>query len=297
MTADLRPRAEGLASALPPLLVAAERIAATVAAGVHGRRRIGVGDAFWQYRRYLPGDSMARIDWRPSAKSDNLYVREREWEAAESVWIWRDASASMAYRSSTSVETKAERASLLALALASLLTRGGERVALLGSPLNPATGRAGLTRFAEILEQMSAEEGPSLPPPVPLPAYGRIVLIGDFLSAPEDIAACMARFSAGGKRGHLLQILDPAEEELPFTGRCELIEPETSARLMLGRAESLADAYRARLTAHREAIGLSARAAGWTFSHHSTGRPPQPALLALYAALAGPRAMQGRGAI
>ena len=95
----LRIRAEQTAAALPPLLVAAERVAATVAQGVHGRRRVGQGEAFWQFRQYQPGDAAARIDWRESAKSQRLYVRETEWEAAQSVWLWRDASASMDYSS------------------------------------------------------------------------------------------------------------------------------------------------------------------------------------------------------
>src|SRR5919202_1396375 len=97
--APLRDRAEQTAAALPPLLVAAERVATTVAQGVHGRRRVGQGETFWQFRQYEPGDAATRIDWRESAKSQRVYVRETEWEAAQSVWLWRDASASMGYNS------------------------------------------------------------------------------------------------------------------------------------------------------------------------------------------------------
>ena len=102
---------------MPPLLVAAERVAATVAQGVHGRRRVGQGETFWQFRQYQPGDAASRIDWRESAKSQRLYVRETEWEAAQSVWLWRDASPSMDYSSAgiSAVRwpTKGERAELL----------------------------------------------------------------------------------------------------------------------------------------------------------------------------------------
>src|SRR5689334_22734838 len=143
---SLRHRAEETAAALPPLLVAAERIAATVAQGVHGRRRVGQGESFWQFRQYEPGDAAGRIDWRESAKSQRLYVRETEWEAAQSVWLWRDASPSMAYTSAGYVPgaewpTKRDRAELLLLALASLLVRGGERLTLLGSGVAPISGR------------------------------------------------------------------------------------------------------------------------------------------------------------
>ncbi len=94
-----RQQAEQLAAKLPPLLVAAERVASIVAQGVHGRRRVGMGETFWQYRRYQPGDATALIDWRQSAKTVHLFVRENEWEAAESMWLWCDSSPSMGYRS------------------------------------------------------------------------------------------------------------------------------------------------------------------------------------------------------
>src|SRR3954451_5604219 len=98
-------RSESVAARLPPLLVAAERVAATVAQGVHGRRRVGTGETFWQYRRYEPGDSAARIDWRQSAKTQPVYVRENEWEAAQSVWLWHDRSDSMNWRSTPHLPT------------------------------------------------------------------------------------------------------------------------------------------------------------------------------------------------
>ena len=131
---SLRDRAEQAAAVLPPLLVAAERVATTVAQGVHGRRRVGQGETFWQFRQYEQGDAAARIDWRESAKSQRLYVRETEWEAAQSVWLWRDASTSMEYSSAEYLggtwPTKRDRGELMLVALASLLVRGGERLTL-----------------------------------------------------------------------------------------------------------------------------------------------------------------------
>src|SRR5262252_10752491 len=138
-----RPReeAEGLAAALPPLLVEAEELASGVWLGVHGRRKPGMGESFWQFRRYRVEDPATAIDWRQSAKSQHLFVREREWEAAETVWFWRDASVGMRYAYSKQAPEKWERATVLALALASLLVRGGERIGLLGSGATPASGR------------------------------------------------------------------------------------------------------------------------------------------------------------
>ena len=99
-------------------MVAAERVAATVAQGVHGRRRVGQGESFWQFRPFLPGDALTRIDWRQSAKSDRDFVRETEWEAAQTVCLWRDGSPNMRWHSAGATTEKAARAELLLLALA-----------------------------------------------------------------------------------------------------------------------------------------------------------------------------------
>lgn len=274
-------RAEQLAATLPPLLVAAERIAATVAQGVHGRRRVGQGDTFWQFRRYEPGDPTSKIDWRQSAKTQPLFVREMEWAAAQSVWLWRDGSRSMRWRSAPQWPQKGERADLLVLALAALLVRGGERVALLGADMLPATGRATLNRIALLLERGEAGEA-SLPPHTPLPRHARIVLAGDFLSPLPEIDATVRRIAGQGVRGHLLQILDAAEETLPFAGRIRFAGLEAEGEMLLSRVEAVREAYVERLLAHNAGLAAIARAVGWSFSQHRTDRPPQSALLALY---------------
>ena len=281
-----RQRAEDLASTLPPLLVAAERVAATVAQGVHGRRRVGTGESFWQFRRYQAGDAASVIDWRQSARTDRLFVRQHEWEAAQSVWLWRDSSPSMQYRSRGAETTKADRATLLLLALAALLVRGGERIALLGDGRRPATGGAALARITDAVTVADRDPGQSLPPREALPRHAEVVLIGDFLSPVEDLEQLVRHFSERGISGHLLQVLDPAEEDLPFAGRAEFVGAEGEGTMVAGRVEALRDSYDLRLRAQREALGRLGRNAHWSFTTHRTDRPPQVPLLALYESLA-----------
>jgi uncharacterized protein (DUF58 family) len=285
--AALQHRAEQLAATLPPLLVAAERVAATVAQGVHGRRRVGTGETFWQFRQYEPGDPVPRIDWRESAKSMRLYVRETEWEAAQSVWLWRDNSPSMDYASSPATPTKRARSDLIVLALAALLIRGGERVALLGTGVSPASGRAVLNRLALTVERPAP--GQNLPGFEPLPRYAQVVMVGDLLAPLPELHALVGRFAATGLRGHLLQVLDPAEETLPFAGRVRFEGLEQEAPLLISRVETVREDYAQKLAQHREGLAAIARATGWSFATHRTDRPPHTALLALYATLAEPR--------
>lgn len=280
----LRQHAESLADRLPPLLVAAERVAVTVAQGVHGRRRVGVGETFWQFRPYQAGDPTQRIDWRQSARSRQVFLREEEWEAAESVWLWADDSDSMHYQSSTRHPSKLDRALLLMLALAALLTRAGERISYLGAERRPASGRIGIER---LLENLTSETPPggSLPPPQALPRHARLVLISDFFVPPDTLRERLRSFVAMGVRGHLLQVLDPAEPALPFAGRVRFEGVEQEGSTLIGRVEDVRGRYQNRLEAHRLALRDLARSLNWTFASHVADRPAEPAVLALYTAL------------
>ena len=296
--AVIRHRAEEAAGRLPPLMVAAERVASTVAQGVHGRRRVGQGDSFWQFRQYQPGDTLSRIDWRQTAKREHVFIRETEWEAAQSVWLWLDRSASMHYRSSNELPEKFERASVLILALASLLVRGGERITTLGTGVPPSTGRAVVERYAlEITRHPDAAsdgggsastgEG-SEPPRDSLPRDARVVMVSDFLMPPDTLLASLRGFATMGVRGHLVQVYDPAEQTLPFSGRVRFEGLEGEGAAMIGRVETIRDDYIALMKSHREAIQDIARNLGWSLTVHGTHQPPQNALLALYEALSEP---------
>ena len=274
-------RAEQLATSMPPLLVAAERVASTVSQGVHGRRRVGQGETFWQFRRYECGDSAQLIDWRQSAKSDPVYVRETEWEAAQSVWLWRDGSPSMAFQSSTGFEMKRERADLLVLALTSLLVRGGERVALLGTGMTPASGRAVLNRLCTMIESGQTPSD-SLPRPEFLPRFARVVMFGDFLTPLDQVAEVINGFAHRGLRGHLVQILDPAEERLPYLGRVLFDGPEQEGEVLISQVESLWNDYDAELANHRNGLCELCRRFGWSVITHRTDRSPEQVLMTLY---------------
>lgn len=279
-------RAEALGASLPPLLIAARRVAATVASGIHGRRRVGQGDAFWEYRPLRPGESPRRADPRASAKASRSFVRETEWEAAQTALLWRDGSASMKWRSSAALPTKAERAELLLLALAALLLRGGERVALLDGMPRSRSGRAALESMAEQLA--AADAGASLPTAGPLPRHARAVLIGDFLAPLGTVRDAIAGMAGAAITGHMLQVLDPAEASLPYAGRVRFKGLEGETDHLVASVEGVRDAYAAALAAQQAGLAGLCAAAGWSFAVHRTDHPPEAALLGLHAALAGP---------
>jgi uncharacterized protein (DUF58 family) len=274
----LQHEADGLSAGLPPLMVEADHLASSVALGVHGRRRAGMGESFWQFRRYASHDSSAAIDWRQSAKSQHIFVREREWEAAQTVWFWRDASANMAFKSGTI--TKRARADLLLLSLASLLVRGGERVGFLGMEGGPGASRLALTRIGRAL--YGKVDG-ALPPAASFARGNQLVWFSDFLD--DGVFATMKKLSQQGVEGHLVRIIDPAEEEFPYAGRTRFESPRGDSDEIFGRAERVRSAYRARFAAHGEAVAAEATRLGWTCVTHRTDHAPQASLIALHAAL------------
>lgn len=269
-----------LARRLPDICVSAREVASSVMHGVHGRRRAGIGEAFWQFRPFTAGESASRIDWRRSARDDRTYIREREWEAAQTIWLWIDRSPSMAFVSALALNSKLDRALVLGLAAADLLVRGGERVGLLDLT-RPIASRAVVDRLAEALISGSGKAEAELPRPAPLPSRSRAVLIGDFLSDAATVVSTLQGLASDGAKGHLVAITDPVEESFPFAGHVEFKDVDSAARMRLGEARALRDTYLARLAAHRDRIAAACRSLGWTFAVHRTDRPASEALLRL----------------
>jgi uncharacterized protein (DUF58 family) len=278
-------KARALSARLPELLTAAKRIAANVLLGLHGRRHPGPGETFWQFRHYVQGEPARQIDWRRSARDDrHLFVREREWEASQTVWLWADLSESMDFHSQLSSVTKLDRAVILLLAMADMLGRGGERVGMPGLA-EPRIGRDAADRLAEVLTRAaSLDDWPNFDR---VGRFSDVVILSDFLTDEATIRDRLRRLAGRGAGAHLMQIFDPAEEAFPYQGRLEFRDPESGATWLTERAGGLRSGYRERLAAHRTLIENYARQAGFSFGVHHTDRPASEGLLFLQARLSG----------
>jgi uncharacterized protein (DUF58 family) len=273
-----------LSARLPDLLVAARRIAANVMLGMHGRRQPGPGETFWQFRPYMPGESARLIDWRRSARDDHVYIREREWEASQTVWLWVDLSPSMDFRSNISGTTKLDRAVILMLALADLLGRGGERVGIPGLA-DARLVRHAADRLAEIMAHAAtADDWPRLDQ---IRRFSDVVVLSDFLADEETLRTRLRALAARGANMHLLQVFDPVEEAFPYAGRLEFRDPESGVTWLTEKADGLRAEYQARLEARRALIRSFARAEGSSFAVHHTDRSAAEGLLFLQSRLSG----------
>ena len=263
---------------MPDLIVAANKIANSIINGWHGLRKRGAGDNFWQFRPYAEGESVARIDWRRSARDDHMYIRDREWEAAQTVWLVPDLSDSMHYRSKYSNIAKDCQAILLTLTLVNLFVRWGERIAI-PDAVDPICSRHACEHVALSLQKLihknSATELHNIS------RFSHVIIMSDFLDDPNTIIEKFGILSDKNVHAHFIEICDPAEERFPYSGRTEFIDPETGTKLLAGKAESYADTYHKLYHARRATLADFARKHGWSYQICSTDRPLTDVILGL----------------
>ncbi|MBQ0806095.1 MAG: DUF58 domain-containing protein [Sulfitobacter sp.] len=282
--ATLRADAEALAARFPDLLARAEHLAGAVLLGAHGRRRAGVGDDFWQYRPAQAGDSRRRIDYRRSAMGDQEFVREREWQIAQSVMLWVDQGASMRFSSDVKLPQKIDRARLLGLAVAIMLQRGGERVGLTGTALPPRSGRPQILRLAEMLcKDDPADYAP--PEHRAMVPHARALFISDFMGNLEGVTLALTKAADRGVRGVLCHLLDPSEEAFPFSGRTIFQSIGGTLSHETLKASDLKSRYLERLAERKSELQRLCALTGWHYGVHHTNASAQSALLWLYSAL------------
>ena len=270
-----------LAARVPRLILEARRVASTLIHGLHGRRRAGPGENFWQYRRFVNGEPSNAVDWRRSARDDHLYVREREWEASHTIWLWADRSPSMDFKSHLSEWSKVDRALVISFALADVLVEGGERV---GIPeiMRPTASRNVIEKMAQAIVHDTSDR-PSLPPNFSPAAFSEVLLLSDFWSPIAEFRQIIGQLAATGARGHVVQVVDPAEETFPYTGRIEFIESEGLGSVTAGRAETWRNDYQKLVVDHRAALRAECEQHAWSFVVHRIDRGPTELLFAIHA--------------
>ena len=282
-------RSRARAALIPDLLVQAQRVANSVYSGWHGRRKRGTGENFWQFRPYVTGETQSRIDWRRSARDEFIYVQDKEWQATHTIWLWVDESPSMLFRSDQATVSKQSRALVLALAMAELLARSGERVGLLGVT-KPVLSR----NAAEILAEAMMIKGPQsgLPSNPDVGKFSELLVFSDFLDADSSNLTVLRDLTRLGLRGHAVHIIDPVEHSFPYSGRVEFSDPETGRQIVAGNAQTLKENYKHEFIAHLESVKNSFLKMGWSLTRHHTDRLASEALVSLHTQLG--QAMKGR---
>ncbi|MEO1027574.1 MAG: DUF58 domain-containing protein [Pseudomonadota bacterium] len=267
---SLRAEAEALAGSLPRLRIGAALPSDAAHLGSAGRRRAGTGEHFWQYRQHRPEDDGQRIDWRRSARGDTLFVRETELETARTFLFWTDPHAGFRWRGESDRATKADYAGVLALAMAKLLSKEGERVGVLGGRKPGFGGKA----FQRVADDLRALKGNFPGAPRSLSA---LLVFSDFYEPDAIWRARIEPLLGTCRQGILIMVTDPVEENFPFKGRVKLSRPGTEDERMLGRAELIEAEYKEKFEARKKEVEDFAGSIGWQHLWFSTGAPIQKA--------------------
>ena len=262
---QLKAEASALAGDLGTLTTHA-RAASAAHLGSAGRRKSGMGENFWQYRRHAAEDGADRVDWRRSAREEHLFVRETELETARTFLFWNDPSPGFHWSSGESIPHKADRALLLCMALAGALSRSGERCGALGGGRGPVSGARAPSRVGEDIRNFRADQ----PVPKPPRDTAAVVIASDFYSPLADWRAWLTPVAAKCRDGVLLQVCDPIEENYPFSGRVRFFRPGQERERLIGRAESIREGYLDKFTQRRKDMTDLAAELGWRFVSHVT---------------------------
>ena len=286
--ATLRAEAESLARQLPGVSLGA-RASSAIHAGSAGRKRAGSGEHFWQYRHHTPDDGQNRIDWRRSAKTDDLFVRETELETARTLYLWADPHPGFDWKSDEATITKADRARVLLLAVAAKLSRDGERVGVIGGQ-PPGFGGKAIERAGEDLLRTKRKDVLSLPQstadPLAVPKSSGIALIAsDFYDPKDEWQARLKPLASRCAHGLLLAVADPREISFSYRGRVEFHRPGSERKRLLERAENLREDYAERYAKHRRELNDLGKRLGWQVIWHETSESPLKPASELLAAM------------
>lgn len=269
---QLTGRADVLASQLPELQLRAERAATSIYSADHNQRKTGTGEKFWQYREYIPGDRPQDIDWRQSAKGDRIFIRQKEWQTTQTALFWCQNNEAMDYSSGKNIPTKAAEAVTLSLALAMMATRAGEQIALLDGRMRAGRSEKSINLMGETL---CRENDKALPNANihDLPRNASLFLIGDFLADPDELHRTLKPLQGYVSNAILIQILDPAERHLPFSGHLIFQENEQTQKFPIANVDSVRDEYRTRIEKHLEAVQAVCRKLQYSYVFHESGMP------------------------
>lgn len=241
-------RADQNASLYPHFLLKAKHLANSLILGFHGRKEIGIGENFWQFKPYVDGESPKKIDWRQTAKRETTFIQEKEWEAAQKILFVPDFTPSMDYRSLRRLDTKKERAILIITTLAYIFQKSGELFSVQGAPLKFLNSNEQIEKMAKVL----IDDKNGLKAPVKA-SRAIPIFIGDFFKPIDEVKKQILSFMNNNQDAFVVQVLDPAEVEFSFKGHV-LLSDQDHNKIEIQKAQNLREEYLKRFEAHQKQI-------------------------------------------
>ncbi len=275
---NLRHEAERLISGLSDVALHTHRTKAHILHGRHAQKKSGAGENFWQFRTYQDTDAPQNIDWRQSAKTDNVYIRQHEHQSVNRAFLWCAQGQNMDFSSAPQLKSKQVHAHLLMLSLSLLLIKSDEQIGIYG---DIKTGRSERT-LDKIMVKLSDKSSDDILPDISnflLPSHTGFIGIGDFLSPIEAINQHIEFLAARAGSGLLIQVLDPAEIDLcTLSGRVHFEGINASETQLVNNVQAISSAYSQRIKEHNTHIHNICKHHGWHYILHRTDTPVEQTL-------------------
>ena len=269
MFSKLYSKAEEQAETLSSVLFKAKQHADHIISGGHASKKSGMGEDFWQFKEYSPNDRPQDIDWRQSAKTDHVFIRQKEWQKAQKNFFWCASYAGMDYKSRHAQYNKRDTASILLLSLAFGMINADEQIGLYGQSRTRRGDNAVLRLGEHFLYDKSDLKLPNTQSFIP-PRGSTLIAAGDFLSDLDEIKHSFSELKSGIDNGLIIQVLDPDEMDLDFSGRIKFETFDTSDSELINHIPSVRTKYKARIEAHIAELKALCIKNDWSYILHLT---------------------------
>ncbi len=267
---NLRSDAERVSDPLPALMMQAQDIASSIIHGQHGQRKSGSGEKFWQFREYQDSDRPQDIDWRQSAKTDQVFTKQKEWQTTQKTYLWCSGGASMAFSSDKKLITKQNCAQLMTLALSILLSRGEEQIGVFGEPSTGRGENAINTIGHYLIERPYIDEALPNIQHFHIPRNAAVICAGDFLSPLADIEHVLSSLSERAETCFIVQILDPMELSLSYEGRIRFEGIGDDDTTLINHIGSVRSEYMSLMAEHLSSVQDLCTKHGMHYALHQT---------------------------
>jgi len=278
----MRIQAKKLATLTPNLSIRANKLANTVLEGIHNRNKTGIGDNYWQFRKYEYGDPIQLIDWKKSAKSSDIFIQEKELSTVQNINIWRDTSNSMNYQSNKDICLKSDIANILTLTLSLIFAKNGEQISLNGINNTSIRGSNNLKSISDTLTNKTSSKYSSKPNLNEIKNNSTSILIGDFLYNAKITKHIIKTLSSRNVNGIIIHIIDPAEKSFPFKGRVNFNGLEGEDPYLIGNVEAVKKEYCDIFERHIKNTKNITKSYGWNYFMHITDRPLEELMIDIY---------------
>lgn len=273
---------------LAGLKLRAWRLVEGFVAGLHRSPHAGWSVEFAEHREYTPGDDPRYLDWKLLARSDKLHVKRFEDETNLIAYFALDISGGMTYRGADAPLSKLEFGQLLIAALAGLVLRQQDAVALATMDsavrvvLRPTAEAAQWDAVVNVLEHVQPTEKTALAAPLAELASrwnrrGVVMLVTDAWDDPAAILAGVARLTAARHDVLLWHVVDEDELQFPFRGPLETVGLEGELPLNID-AEHVRESYRREVADHCRTLEVGCRSRGAEYLRVTTAEPVETAI-------------------